>query len=278
MRPGQTSSLSSISPTISGVWSWSSGASRLSWSLLRCCTMTTGIGKSAGSALAMVLSALSPPHDAPMTITPRTAPRSSSGISPHLAVDLVRHAERLEAVLVLGELERLLAPQPEDPERRQALVEQPVHPLLERAVEVDQDVAAEDDVALGERAVRHQVVLREDDVLEQRRPEEGAVVLRDVVLRERALPAGADVVLGVLLHPLDREDAGLRLLEHHLVDVGGVDPRPLVQPLLLEEDGHREDLLAGGTAGVPHADEGVGAEQRDHGLPEREVEGRVPVH
>jgi hypothetical protein len=79
-------------------------------------------------------------------------------------------------------------------------------------------------------------VLRPDDVLAKGGVEERALVGGDVVLGERPLAARTDVVLGVLLHAVERVDALARLLEHALVDVGRVDPRPVVQVVLRQED------------------------------------------
>ena len=98
-----------------------------------------------------------------------------------------------------------------------------MHFRLKSLVEVDQHVTAEDHVEFAERAIGHEVVLREDHVLRKRLVEERSTVLRRVVLGERPLAAGADVVVGVFLHPLERKDSGLRSLQHHFVDVGGVD-------------------------------------------------------
>ncbi len=104
------------------------------------------------------------------------------------------------------------------------------------------------------------------------------VVPRRVVVAERGFPAGGDVVGRVLLHGGDREDAGLGALQHGLVDVGGVDAAAVVEALFLKQDGHRIDLFAGGTAGMPDADERIGAQQRHDLLAEGDVEGRVAEH
>ena len=74
-------------------------------------------------------------------------------------------------------------------------------------------------------------MLGEDDAVGERPREAGAVVAGDVVLGERARAAGADVVLRVLLHLVQREDAEPRLLEHGLVDVGRVDPDAVARAL-----------------------------------------------
>ena len=92
------------------------------------------------------------------------------------------------------------------------------------------------------------------------------------------MPPRGDVVGGVLLHRREREDPRLGLLQHGLVDVGRVDAAAVVEAFLLEEDGHRVDLFARRTAGVPDAHERIGAQQRHDLLPEGEVEGRVAEH
>src|SRR5207248_5234186 len=116
----------------------------------------------------------------------------------------------------------------------ETVVEEAVDPGLERPVEVDEDVAAEDDLKLVEAAVLGEVVLGPDDVLAKVGVEERAVVGSHVVLGERAAAPGPDVVVGVLLHPVERIDACARLLEYELVDVGGVDAGPVVETVLAE--------------------------------------------
>src|SRR5688500_2958003 len=96
-----------------------------------------------------------------------------------------------------------------------------------------------------------------------------AAALRRVVGGEVTRAAGALVVLRVLLHPVERELPGPRTGEDLGVEVGCVDPRALVQALFLEEDRERVRLLPGGAAGIPDADEGVGAQERDDVLAER---------
>ena len=104
--------------------------------------------------------------------------------------------------------------------------------VLEGVVEVDHDVPAHDEVELVERAVGRQVVLREYDVLLQRAVEPGALVGGDVVLGELLRAARGEVVLGVLLHLLEREEALLCLLDDRLVDVRRVDAAALVEAFL----------------------------------------------
>src|SRR5690349_19549812 len=132
----------------------------------------------------------------------------------------------------------------------EAVVKQLLYAMLERPIEVDQHVPAEDDVEFTERLVGDQVVLREDDILGERRIEERPVVFRRVVLRERPGAARLDVILRVLLHAIERKDPAARMAKNNLVDVGGVDARAIEQAFLLEENGHRVHLLARRTASV----------------------------
>ena len=177
-----------------------------------------------------------------------------------------------------AEADRLLRAEREHPERHEAVVEELVDPLLQRAVEVDHHVAAEDHVELVERAVRDEVVLCEDDVLDERALELRAVVLREVVLREGPRAAGADVVLGVLAHLVERENAGASPVDDRFVDIGGVDARTLVDVLFLQQDRERVHLLARRAPGNPDAGEGIRAQQRDHVPPERLVEQWIAEH
>ena len=121
-------------------------------------------------------------------------------------------------------------------------------------------------------------MLREHDVLRQRALELRAVILGEVVLRERPRSTGLDVVLRVLAHLVEREDATARAVDDRLVDVGRVDPRPVVEVLLLQEDREGVDLLTRRAAGHPDAGEGIGAKRGHDLVAERDVEARVPEH
>src|SRR5205085_1979596 len=67
-------------------------------------------------------------------------------------------------------------------------------------------------------------------------------------------------------------------LEGGVVHVGGVDTGAVVEPGLLQQDGHREGLLACGAAGVPHSQERVRPQEGDDLGPEDAEEPRVPEH
>src|SRR5205807_501660 len=98
--------------------------------------------------------------------------------------------------------QRFLAPEREHPEHCETVVEQREDSRLERFVEVDQHVAAENYVEFTERSVSHEIMLREHDILREIGSKQRSVVFRSVVIRERTLAAGRDVILGVLLHSI----------------------------------------------------------------------------
>src|ERR1044071_2675916 len=108
----------------------------------------------------------------------------SSYTSSSESVDPLVRVDRGVAVGQRSEEGRFLAPEREDAEGFEALREEAVDAVLERLVEVDEDVAADDDVELVERAVHRDVVLRPDDVLGELAAESGTVVRGDVVLGE----------------------------------------------------------------------------------------------
>src|SRR5450432_3961060 len=122
---------------------------------------SNAISLSGRSSTRRMLTRSSPVADAPPE---STAARGSAAafISRHLAVDPLR--QLLVVRLVGSEARRLLHPQPEEAEPDEALVEEPVHAVLQRAVEVDEHVPADYQVEIVERSVGGQIVLREDDV------------------------------------------------------------------------------------------------------------------
>src|SRR5690606_5706137 len=113
------------------------------------------------------------------------------------------------------------APQAQEPERREALAEQAQRALLQRSVEVDEDVPAQDDVELAERGVGREVVLREQDVLAQARMEQRRAVARGVILAERARATRLLVRRRILAHAGERKDARAGAVERLGVHVRG---------------------------------------------------------
>src|SRR5881394_3348199 len=96
----------------------------------------------------------------------------------HLPVHLFPRMQLLVARLILREAERFLGAECEHTEHRQTLVEQRMHPILQLTIEINQNVAAEDDIEFRKRPVCHQIVLREHDVSRERWTKERTVVFR----------------------------------------------------------------------------------------------------
>lgn len=117
---------------------------------------------------------------------------------------------------------RLPAAQAEHAPLGQALREEADGPVLQGSVEVDQHVAAHDEVHLPQGAIGGQVVLSEHHVAGQRRVHDGRLVAGRVVVRKACLAPRLLVVEGVLAHLLQGEDPFPRSVDDHLIEVGGV--------------------------------------------------------
>src|ERR1700680_430312 len=141
--PAHSPSLSSTSQTFRGVASCRSCTSSRSDSLLRCCTTTIGMENSSGSPPSSFIIADRPPHEVPIATI-------EYGTLSNLPEDFFRGRHLLITLLVCHEPQRLLAAQHQHSEHREAVVEKAVYLRLQRLVEVDEHVAAEDDVELAE--------------------------------------------------------------------------------------------------------------------------------
>jgi hypothetical protein len=154
----------------------------------------------------------------------------------------------------------------------QGVVKRRQHPLLVRRLEIDEDVAAGDQVHAGERRILPEVVLREHALV--------AHVLSDLVaalaLEEEAGQASRRHVGGDVL----RIDARASLVDHLRRHVGAEDQhrRARARPArgLQQGDGHRVGLLAGGAARDPYPHRHAGGAILQHlrkGLGGQELEG-----
>ena len=153
--------------------------------------------------------------------------------------------ERHEGRRLAGEAQRLLRAEAEKAVAAQRIAEQAQRPVLQRAVEVDEHVAAGDELHLGEDAVGGQAVIGEHDVLPQRLVEHRPAVRGRVVVGERGFGAGLAVVAREARDAVDGIDARLRSFQRARVDVRRVDQRLLQQTLFAQQDGQRVRLLAG---------------------------------
>ena len=158
----------------------------------------------------------------------------------------------------------------------QGVVEDREDALLQRGAEVDQHVAATDEVELGERRVPRQVLLREYTGL----PDRLADLIAAVRGHEEALqPLGRDLVLDAL-----GERAGPGAGDRGSAEVGREHLDRQDAPRLPEElhqgDDQRVRLLPRGAARHPDPDRLVGGpllqESREDAPPEGRVTFRVP--
>jgi hypothetical protein len=173
-------------------------------------------------------------------------------------VDAPRQVDRV--VDARRERDQLGLAEHQDAVRPQRIVEPGKHPLLQRGVEVDEDVAADEEIEPGDGRIADQVVDPEYDAAAQFLAHRVRVSLLDEPLRQGFLRDGFHLVARVL--PLAR--VGDRLLVH----VGAED----LDVLVAERGAHRlgqghpggERLLAGCAAGAPDADLLARALLREH--------------
>ena len=149
-----------------------------------------------------------------------------------------------------GPNRRLGVPKKEEAPRTQGEMEQRADLLLKLAVEVDQEVAARDEIEPQERRIPDHAVLLEQHEL----PDAVAhAVARPLVDEEAVEAIGADVGRDRLRVSSLTGDG-----ERMAVEIGGDDLDPRLDPpprrLLEQQDREAVRLLAGGAAGHPDAD------------------------
>src|SRR2546427_9406720 len=136
---------------------------------------------------------------------------------------------------------------------RQGIVEDRRHAPLQLQLEVDEHVAAYDEVHLREGRVRGQVVLREDAELAHRLAD---LILAIQLHEEAPQPRRRDIELDIL-----RIDPGARLRDRDVTDDGSEqldrDGASLVAKVLDQLDGQRVGFLSRRTARRPDADRRV---------------------
>ncbi|VTR71110.1 hypothetical protein DESC_880136 [Desulfosarcina cetonica] len=99
-----------------------------------------------------------------------------------------------------------------------------------------------------------------------------------IVLGERGLAARLLVVPRCLLHGPRRVHALAGFIEDFLIEIGGIDGRPVIDAFLLEQDCQGVDLFAGRASGMPNLDMWPGPEQRNNLFPQFTVDEWVAEH
>ena len=154
---------------------------------------------------------------------------------------------------------RLRAAEEENSSRLEHLMEEGEELSLPVGVEIDEEVAADQQVEARKGRILEEVVMSEYDHLPQHLCHLPAVIDPGKEAHEPLFPeVGVDVV-GI--------EAGTGPGDRRLVKIGGeeLDPGiklPFIQ-VLADENGHRVDFFAGGAAGVPNAHRFVGVPIRE---------------
>ena len=123
-------------------------------------------------------------------------------------------------------------------------------PALSDIVEIDQEIAAADQVQSRERRIARHVLTREETEI--------ANVLRNPVLAVLPDEKALEAFSRHLVQGIDGVHAGARLLQRRLADIGpenlDLQRRQAVTEVFEKSDGDGIDLLAGRAAGHPDAD------------------------
>src|SRR5580692_10335963 len=97
-----------------------------------------------------------------------------------------------------GKAKRFLGTQGQVPEILQAIVEELEDFRLQLPLEIDQGIAAKDQLKFIEGKIGHEIVGRENHLRRQRRVEFGQLIVGGIIGRKIAEPAGLDIVLRIL--------------------------------------------------------------------------------
>ena len=132
----------------------------------------------------------------------------------------------------------------EKPAPDQRVAKQSDDAILQFAIEIDQHVAARNQMHLAERGIGHEAMVGKDGALAQGLVEHGPVVIRGIVIGQRRVSARQSVVFREEPDAFEGIYARLCRLERGGVDVGRVKDRPFGQTFLGEEDRERVKFLA----------------------------------
>lgn len=150
--------------------------------------------------------------------------------------------------------------------------------VLQGIAEVDQHIAAKDEMRLAEHDVGDEVVVEEGDVAPQPLVELDEIVAGAVVIAEGAFATGFEVVARPVACVARGVDAFAGRRQCGVVEVGGVDPRALVESLLFEQDRQRIDFLPLRATGLPDVDLRMRGEYGEYRLAQGLEHERIAEH
>src|SRR6185437_3924171 len=170
--------------------------------------------------------------------------RKASQLGPLLEYSLLfGHIEKCGRMR--RETQRLLGADAEKPLMAQRVAEQSERAILKFPVEIDEHVAAGDQLNLGEYAVGRETMVGKNDVVPQRLVEDDPTVSCRVVVGQRRRRTRFLVIGGEAGDPFDAVDAGGGSLQAVRVDIRRVDERLRQQFLLMQQNGQRVGLFSG---------------------------------
>src|ERR1700742_4291648 len=113
---------------------------------------------------------------------PRCGSRRSSS---HLLIKPLARIEVRETVCVRGKAQALLAAETEKPAPHERIAEEAERAILQRAIEIDQHIAARHQMRFEKHAVRRETMIREHDARLERLRELRRAIRRVIIVRER---------------------------------------------------------------------------------------------
>ena len=173
---------------------------------------------------------------------------------------------------------RLLGTETKESVFYKAFAEQMQDPILKFLAEIDQDVAADNEVHFSKGSVCHQIVVGKQDVLFQESLHRCMTITGRIIIPESAFSPRLMVVVGIFLNPLKWIYALSGFVDGRFVDVRGIDLDPIEQAFFLEQNGDRIDFLTGCASGQPDANERQRLQFRQNAFPHAAVKRRVPEH
>src|SRR5206468_4879742 len=112
--------------------------------------------------------------------------------------------EALILFFMRGEPKVFAPSKTQDTKSRETFIKQTMNTVLQSPIEVDDDIAANDEIEFVEASISGQIMLGEYDVCLQRTVQNGMVIAGGVVIGEAFLAAGFRIVITILRDTIHR--------------------------------------------------------------------------
>src|SRR5690606_37197151 len=157
-----------------------------------------------------------------------------------------------EPVRVVAPDQRLLGTDRQVSILKEAFMKFLQHLVLQGLVEVNHDVAAQDQVELVERFAQYEVMTTKTHVLHEGRIEDGRTIFNPIVLLQRTGSLEAYVVFLVEIHILHRVACSACTVENVHIKIGSDDVDVVKNAHLFQKYAHRQNFFARRTSRVPY--------------------------